>query len=45
VLVERIPMLEGRTLYAVAGDWIGWLCAVLVVCGVARARLSKRVRE
>lgn len=45
VLVGRVPMLQGRTVYAVAGDWISWLCAALFVCGVVRGRLLKRAGE
>ena len=45
VLVDKVPILEGRTLYTVAGDWIGWLCTALFVCGIARSRLLRRARE
>ena len=36
-LVDRIPMLEGSTLYAQFGDWIGWLCIILSVCCIGQA--------
>jgi apolipoprotein N-acyltransferase len=39
VLVGRIPMMQGRTIYAVAGDWLGWLCATLVLLGICRVYL------
>ena len=35
-LVGRIPMMQGRTAYAVLGDWIGWLCAILALLGIGR---------
>jgi len=34
VLVDTIPLMKGRTVYAAAGDWIGWLCAILFACGI-----------
>jgi apolipoprotein N-acyltransferase len=30
-------MMQGRTLYALLGDWIGWLCALLALAGIGRA--------
>jgi apolipoprotein N-acyltransferase len=36
-LVERIPLLQGRTLYRMMGDWLGWACGVIALCGMARA--------
>jgi apolipoprotein N-acyltransferase len=36
-LTSRIPLMQGRTVYAVAGDWIGWMCAFLSVLGIGRA--------
>jgi len=36
-LVDRIPMLEGGTVYALLGDWIGWLCIVITACCIAQA--------
>jgi apolipoprotein N-acyltransferase len=46
-LVDRIPLLQGSTVYALFGDWIGWLCAILSVsCLVQGWRLSlKRKRN
>ena len=35
-LVSRIPMMQGRTLYAVLGDWMGWLCAILTLICIGR---------
>jgi apolipoprotein N-acyltransferase len=46
VLVGRVPLLTGRTLYGLLGDWIGWLCAILTLSGLARTcRLSSRLKR
>jgi len=42
VLVGRVPLLHGSTVYQVAGDWLGWLCAVATLAGLVQAR---RVRK
>ena len=47
VLVDTIPLVKGRTPYSLAGDWIGWLCGVLSLYGIAVAlrgthRLTKK---
>ena len=34
VLVDTIPLMKGKTAYALAGDWIGWLCAILSMYGI-----------
>ncbi len=44
VLVGRVPLWQGGTLYGAAGDWIGWLCAAVSVCGIAAVTLSKKAR-
>lgn len=44
VLVDRIPLLKGRTVYALFGDWIGWLCAILSVSGMVQAWRLRRQR-
>jgi len=42
-LVGRIPLMQGRTVYAVLGDWTGWACAIIALLGIGRAvRLSRR---
>lgn len=33
-LVDKIPLLQGRTAYSTAGDWIGWLSALLSVAAI-----------
>lgn len=41
-LAGRIPLLQGRTVYAVLGDWLGWLCGVITLFGVVRAVRGSR---
>ena len=42
-LVDRVPMMQGRTVYALLGDWIGWICALLFLAGIGRTlRVSPR---
>lgn len=41
-LTGRIPLLQGRTVYAVLGDWIGWLCALIALLGIGRALQTTR---
>ncbi|MDA8428584.1 MAG: apolipoprotein N-acyltransferase [Geobacteraceae bacterium] len=36
-LVERVPMMQGRTVYALSGDWLGWVCALLSLAGIGQA--------
>jgi apolipoprotein N-acyltransferase len=36
-LAGRIPLMRGRTVYAVLGDWIGWVCGVAALAGLGRA--------
>jgi apolipoprotein N-acyltransferase len=36
-LAGRIPLMQGRTVYAAAGDWIGWMCAIIVLFGIGQA--------
>jgi apolipoprotein N-acyltransferase len=45
-LVDSIPMMQGRTVYALLGEWFGWGCAVISLCGIGLAiRASRRRRE
>ncbi len=37
-LAGEAPLMQGRTVYARLGDWIGWVCVVLVLAGLAGAR-------
>jgi apolipoprotein N-acyltransferase len=41
-LAGRTPLLEGRTVYAVLGDWIGWVCALVALLGIGRALQTSR---
>jgi apolipoprotein N-acyltransferase len=36
-LTGRIPLMQGRTVYAVFGDWIGWVCAGIALLSLGRA--------
>lgn len=37
-LVDRVAIMkQGPTVYALSGDWIGWLCALLSLAGIGRA--------
>jgi apolipoprotein N-acyltransferase len=43
-LSGRIPLMQGRTVYAVLGDWIGWVCSIIALLGLGRAlRATRRV--
>jgi apolipoprotein N-acyltransferase len=43
-LVGPIPIMHGRTVYAVIGDWLGWLCVILVLLGIGRVYQLTRTR-
>jgi apolipoprotein N-acyltransferase len=39
-LVDRVAIMkQGPTVYALLGDWIGWVCALLSLAGIGRALL------
>ncbi|WP_246014746.1 apolipoprotein N-acyltransferase [Geomonas oryzae] len=42
VLVDRVPLLEGKTVYGAVGDWIGWLCAVIALGATVFVTVSNR---
>jgi apolipoprotein N-acyltransferase len=44
-LVDRVPMMRGRTIYAVLGDWIGWACGILSIFGIGRSIHASRRRS
>jgi apolipoprotein N-acyltransferase len=44
-LVDSVPMMQGRTIYALLGDWLGWLCAVIVLAGIGRVFISFSARK
>ena len=44
-LVDRIPLMKGRTVYAWLGDWVGWVCALLALAGIGRAIHAARLRN
>ncbi len=42
-LAGKIPLMQGRTVYAILGDWIGWVCGAISLFGMGRAyRIKKR---
>jgi apolipoprotein N-acyltransferase len=45
LLVDRIPMMSGRTAYMILGDWLAWLCALLTAAGVVQALRLARGRR
>jgi len=42
VLVDTIPLMKGSTPYALAGDWVGWLCAIVSLCGIGASLRSRK---
>jgi len=42
-LVGTVPLMQGRTVYAMLGDWLGWLCAAIALYGIVLARRTGRV--
>ena len=44
-LVDRIPLMQGRTVYALLGDWFGWGCAGLAIFGIGRVIRDFRRRK
>jgi apolipoprotein N-acyltransferase len=43
LLVDRVPLMSGRTAYLILGDWLPWLCALLSLAGIVRSyRTSRR---
>ena len=43
-LIGRVPMMQGRTVYALLGDWIGWVCALIALVGIGRPLLASAHR-
>jgi apolipoprotein N-acyltransferase len=41
-LVGSVPMMQGRTVYALLGDWLGWLCGLLALAGIRRATSTRK---
>jgi apolipoprotein N-acyltransferase len=41
-LVGKIPLMQGRTVYAMLGDWIGWICGAVSLFGIGRAYQARR---
>lgn len=36
-LAGRVPLMQGRTVYGVAGDWLGWVCLLITLIGLGKA--------
>jgi apolipoprotein N-acyltransferase len=43
-LAGRVPLMQGRTVYAFLGDWIAWVCAAIALYGIIRARQARPSR-
>lgn len=35
-LTVTVPLMQGRTVYGVLGDWLGWVCLSVTVAGLVR---------
>lgn len=45
-LVDRVAIMrQGPTVYALLGDWIGWVCTLLSLAGIGRALVSARSKK
>jgi apolipoprotein N-acyltransferase len=44
-LTGRVPLMHGRTVYAVLGDWLGWVCGIITVIGFSKAWQTRRLRS
>ncbi|HJV33726.1 apolipoprotein N-acyltransferase [Geomonas sp.] len=45
VLVGTLPLMKGKTVYYLLGDWLGWLCAAASLAGLAWAWRLTRARR
>jgi apolipoprotein N-acyltransferase len=41
-LVGRVPMMRSHTVYALLGDWLGWVCGLLALACLGRSFLLTR---
>ena len=44
-LVNQVPLLQGRTVYSLFGDWIGWLSLVISVFCIGQALQAAAPRQ
>jgi len=45
-LVGSVPLMRGRTVYAILGDWLGWACGAIAIYGIiASLRTSRRIQN
>jgi apolipoprotein N-acyltransferase len=42
-LAGKIPLMQGRTVYAVAGDWLGWVCLLITLTGLGKTFKAGRL--
>ncbi|MCM0082835.1 apolipoprotein N-acyltransferase [Geomonas sp. Red32] len=42
---DRVPLMNGRTIYLRFGDWLGWLCTLLAAAGLALSWKKARNNE
>lgn len=40
-LTGRVPLMQGRTVYGILGDWLGWLCAAISLYGLSTVGRTK----
>lgn len=45
VLVDDVPMMTGRTVFMVVGNWFGWSAFALLLAGMGQALWSARQRR
>lgn len=41
-LIDRVPLMKESTIYALMGDWIGWVCTILSVFAIGRCLFASR---
>ncbi len=41
-LSGRIPLMQGRTIYGILGDWLGWVCGAITLAGLILSFRSAR---
>ena len=41
-LSGRVPLMEGRTVYGLLGDWLGWVCAAITLGAMGRAARKRK---
>ncbi len=44
-LSGKVPLMQGRTLYGILGDWVGWLSGAVILFGIVRAWQTGRTAK